>query len=103
MASATDRKLVVGVFDQAVYPSGKATLDEAWLGIYQTLLWYEHGLLHIREAMKTKLKPRSKPAVKAVKDEVVRMRIPAEQKAALVAVAEREGLDLSVWLRSTAR
>lgn len=50
MASATDRKLVVGVFDQAVYPSGKATLDEAWLGIYQTLLWYEHGLLHIREA-----------------------------------------------------
>lgn len=30
------------------------------------------------------------------------MRIPAEQKAALVAAAERDGLDLSVWLRRVA-
>ena len=36
------------------------------------------------------------------KDEVVRMRIPAEQKAALVEAAAREGLELSAWLRQLA-
>lgn len=49
-------------------------------------------------------KPKRKaPArTKPIKDEVIRMRIPAEQKAALVAAAERDGLDLSVWLRRVA-
>lgn len=36
------------------------------------------------------------------KDAVVRMRIPAEQKQALVEAAERDGLDLSTWLRQLA-
>ncbi len=39
---------------------------------------------------------------KSLKDEVVRMRIPSAQKNALVAAAEREGLDLSTWLRRLA-
>lgn len=36
------------------------------------------------------------------KDDVVRMRIPAEQKQALIAAAERDGLELSAWLRQLA-
>ncbi|MBF8284314.1 MAG: hypothetical protein HW378_3229, partial [Anaerolineales bacterium] len=28
------------IFEEAEYPAG-LTLDKAWLGIYQTLLWYE--------------------------------------------------------------
>lgn len=38
-------------FDSARYPQGsRGELDSAWLGIYQTLWWFEHGVLHIREA-----------------------------------------------------
>jgi uncharacterized protein (DUF1778 family) len=36
------------------------------------------------------------------KDDVVRMRVTAEQKAAMVAAAAREGLELSQWLRQIA-
>jgi len=39
---------------------------------------------------------------KALKDDVVRMRISAEQKQALTAAAAREGLELSAWLRQVA-
>lgn len=39
---------------------------------------------------------------RAVKDDVVRMRISASQKQALVEAAEREGLELSAWLRQLA-
>ena len=39
---------------------------------------------------------------KAVKDDVVRMRITAEQKRALIEAAAREGLELSAWLRQVA-
>lgn len=39
---------------------------------------------------------------KALKDEVVRMRIPTAQKQAMVDAAEAEGLDLSTWLRRLA-
>jgi len=42
------------------------------------------------------------PPGKQIKDEVVRMRIPAEQKQALVDAAAREGLELSAWLRQLA-
>jgi len=45
---------------------------------------------------------RTPPRAKPIKDEVIRMRISAEQKAALTAAAERDGLDLSVWLRQVA-
>ena len=45
---------------------------------------------------------RTLPRAKPIKDEVIRMRISAEQKAALMAAAERDGLDLSVWLRRVA-
>ncbi len=41
-------------------------------------------------------------AVKPLKDDVVRMRIPAVQKQALVEAAAREGLELSAWLRQLA-
>lgn len=39
---------------------------------------------------------------KPLKNDVVRMRIPAEQKQALVEAAAREGLELSTWLRRLA-
>ena len=39
---------------------------------------------------------------KPIKNEVVRMRIAAEQKQALAETAAREGLDLSTWLRRLA-
>jgi uncharacterized protein (DUF1778 family) len=46
---------------------------------------------------------KSKPApVKTTKDDVVRMRVTAEQKAAMTAAAERDGLELSAWLRQLA-
>jgi uncharacterized protein (DUF1778 family) len=45
---------------------------------------------------------RIQPAAKALKDAVVRMRIPAEQKQALSDAAAREGLELSAWLRQLA-
>ena len=41
-------------------------------------------------------------AAKALKDEVVRMRIPAEQKAAMIKATETDGLGLSTWLRRLA-
>lgn len=43
-----------------------------------------------------------KPPEKATKDDVVRMRVTAEQKAAMTAAAERDGLELSAWLRQLA-
>jgi hypothetical protein len=46
----TDRELVVKAFDACLWPAGKPTLEDAWLGIYQVLWWYEHGFLHVREA-----------------------------------------------------
>lgn len=45
-----DRRQVVAEFDSALYPSGEPTAEEAWLGIYQVLMWYEHGLMHIKES-----------------------------------------------------
>lgn len=48
--SQPDRDLVIGEFDNAQWPLGSATLEHAWLGIYQVLWWYAHGYLHIREA-----------------------------------------------------
>jgi hypothetical protein len=39
---------------------------------------------------------------KTRKDDVVRMRITAEQKRALLAAAARDGLELSAWLRQLA-
>ena len=41
-------------------------------------------------------------AVKSLKNDVVRMRISAAQKQALADAAEREGLELSAWLRRLA-
>ena len=51
---------------------------------------------------KTRRKPRAAPVTKPLKDDVVRMRISAQQKQALTEAAEREGLELSVWLRQLA-
>jgi uncharacterized protein (DUF1778 family) len=52
--------------------------------------------------VKTRRKPRAAPVPKPLKDDVVRMRISAQQKQALTEAAEREGLELSVWLRQLA-
>jgi uncharacterized protein (DUF1778 family) len=45
--------------------------------------------------------PKKRPA-KGVKDDVVRMRVTAEQKQALTDAAARDGLELSAWLRQLA-
>jgi uncharacterized protein (DUF1778 family) len=42
------------------------------------------------------------PKARSTKDDVVRMRVTAEQKRALVEAAERDGLELSAWLRQLA-
>jgi uncharacterized protein (DUF1778 family) len=47
-------------------------------------------------------KRKAQLAVKALKDDVVRLRISAEQKQALTVAAARDGLDLSAWLRQLA-
>ena len=39
---------------------------------------------------------------KVRKDEILRVRITADQKRALIAAAERDGLELSAWLRQLA-
>jgi uncharacterized protein (DUF1778 family) len=43
-----------------------------------------------------------KSPAKPVKDDVIRVRLTSEQKAAIVAAAERDGLELSAWLRQLA-
>lgn len=50
--SASDRALVVGQFDKALYPLGAPSLAEAALGIYQVLMWYdgEAHVLHVNES-----------------------------------------------------
>lgn len=47
-------------------------------------------------------KGRKAVRAKERKDDVVRMRIPADQKQALIEAAGREGLELSAWLRQLA-
>jgi hypothetical protein len=48
------------------------------------------------------VKTRKRPIIKVAKGEVVRMRISAEHKQALVDAATRDGLELSAWLRRLA-
>lgn len=43
-----------------------------------------------------------KPPEKTTKDDVVRMRVTVEQKAAMTEAAQRDGLELSAWLRQLA-
>lgn len=47
-------------------------------------------------------KARKKSNQKSVKDAVVRFRASAEQKKALEEAAERDGLEVSAWLRRLA-
>ena len=47
-------------------------------------------------------KPKRASPQKGTKDEVVRMRITAAEKAALDDAAKADGLSLSVWLRQLA-
>lgn len=42
------------------------------------------------------------PPKRSTKDDVVRMRVTAEQKRALTEAAQRDGLELSAWLRRLA-
>ena len=53
------------------------------------------------QMVKTGRKPRAS-VTKPLKDDVVRMRISAQHKEALTEAAEREGLELSAWLRQLA-
>lgn len=65
--------VVTRIFNTAVYPQSEATLNSAWLGIYQALLWYEpintlpdrNGLPHIIDANRLTLKPTKKGEPKA--------------------------------------
>jgi uncharacterized protein (DUF1778 family) len=41
-------------------------------------------------------------AEKPVKGDVIRMRVTSAQKSAIVAAAERDGLEVSAWLRQLA-
>jgi uncharacterized protein (DUF1778 family) len=43
-----------------------------------------------------------KKAGKPVKGDVIRMRVTSDQKSAIVAAAERDGLEVSAWLRQLA-
>jgi uncharacterized protein (DUF1778 family) len=43
-----------------------------------------------------------RPAAKSLKDDVVKMRVSAEDKQALTDAAKRDGLELSAWLRQLA-
>jgi uncharacterized protein (DUF1778 family) len=45
---------------------------------------------------------RKRPARKVLKDVTIRMRVTAEHKRVLNEAAEREGLELSAWLRRAA-
>jgi uncharacterized protein (DUF1778 family) len=51
---------------------------------------------------KTKRQGGTAPVARTLKDDVVRMRIPASQKQALLDAAAKEGLELSAWLRQLA-
>jgi uncharacterized protein (DUF1778 family) len=51
---------------------------------------------------KSKRRTRQVTATKVLKEDVVRMRVSADQKQVLADAAEREGLDLSSWLRRVA-
>lgn len=42
------------------------------------------------------------PPEKSTKGDVIRMRVTSEQKAAILAAAERDGLEVSQWLRQLA-
>jgi hypothetical protein len=51
MPSLEDRRLIIDAFyNDCIWTAGEPRLGDAWLGIYQMLLWYEHGYIHIREA-----------------------------------------------------
>lgn len=50
----------------------------------------------------TRRKARAKASERVRKDDVVRMRVTADQKSALENAAAREGLELSAWLRQLA-
>lgn len=43
-----------------------------------------------------------KKAEKQVKGDVIRMRVTSEQKSAIMEAAERDGLEVSAWLRQLA-
>jgi uncharacterized protein (DUF1778 family) len=51
---------------------------------------------------KSKKTPARTAIEKPVKDDVIRVRLTSEQKSAIVAAAERDGLELSAWLRQLA-
>lgn len=61
------------------------------------------GPIYNRDPVTMRGKPRApRPRTGGTKDEVVRVRIPAADKALLEAAAEREGLSLSAWIRQIA-
>lgn len=48
---------------------------------------------------RAKKKAGAAPISRLIKSDTVRMRVSSEQKHALMKAAEREGLELSAWLR----
>ena len=47
-------------------------------------------------------KRKERPAAKPLKDAVIRMRVSVTQKRAIKYAAERQGLEVSAWLRQLA-
>lgn len=51
MPSLADRQILTRSFyEDCIWPAGEPRLEDAWVGIYQMLLWYAHDYIHIREA-----------------------------------------------------
>jgi uncharacterized protein (DUF1778 family) len=50
----------------------------------------------------SKKTPKKTAIEKPTKDDVIRVRVTSEQKSAIVAAAERDGLELSAWVRQLA-
>ncbi len=42
-----DRCLIVGAFDSSLFPGGAATLENAWLGVVQTLWWFHSPAIEV--------------------------------------------------------
>ena len=58
--------------------------------------------LWLHSATMAQRKKTPKKTEKPVKGDVIRMRVTSDQKSAIVEAAERDGLEVSAWLRQLA-
>lgn len=96
MPSDADRQIVVGEFDSALYPGGQATLDTAWLGIYQTLWWFHDPTADLRELL-----PDPPARILAAMDEIEAYL--AEQRSTSLHIREANDLKKERWAAQAAK